>query len=174
MHLGRALTSLHPRLTAMPQPPAAPVLHCTATLARKDPRLPVYVVVPHAVVAPWELQATTVVEGTANGHALGRRTLKRWDASLQSPWFLEFTAPWCKSAGVAVGDALQLELTRADTEVPAELQALLAQAPQLAAAWKKRSDALRRAAMEHIRAGKSASTRERRAALLAQQLRDGL
>ncbi len=152
---------------------APDTLHFTATLARKDPRLPVYVVVPHTVVAPWGLQATTLVEGTANGHALGRRTLKRWDASPRSPWFLEFTTPWCKAAGVAVGDALQVELARASTAVPAELQALLAQAPGLEAAWQRLSDAVRRAAMEHIRAGKGASTRERRAALLAQRLRGG-
>ncbi len=146
-------------------------LRFTSTLARKDPRLPVYVVVPFATVAPWALQTTTLVEGTANGHALGRRTLKRWDASPQAPWFLEFTAPWCKAASVTVGDALQLVLARTSTEAPAELQTLLAQAPELAAAWQQRTDAVQRVAMEHIRAGKSAATRERRAALLAQQLR---
>ncbi len=157
----------------MPTPStiAPDTLRFTSTLARKDPRLPVYVVLPHAIVAPWGLQATTIVEGTANGHALGRRTLKRWDASPQSPWFLEFTAPWCKAAGVTVGDALEVVLTRASTEVPAELQALLAQAPTLATAWQGLSDAVQRTAMEHVRAGKSTATRERRAALLAQQLR---
>lgn len=151
-------------------PATAPdTLRCTATLARKDPRLPVYVVLPHAVVAPWGLQATTLVEGTANGHALERRTLKRWDTSPRSPWFLEFTAPWCKAAGVAVGDALQVELTRASTDVPAELQALLTQSPGRAAVWQGLSGAMQRVAMEHIRAGKSPATRERRAALLVQQ-----
>lgn len=41
-----------------------------APLQRKDPRLPVYVVVPHAKVAPWGLAGTTVVEGAVNGEAL--------------------------------------------------------------------------------------------------------
>ncbi|MES2610126.1 MAG: YdeI/OmpD-associated family protein [Pseudomonadota bacterium] len=152
---------------------APETLRFSTNLARKHPRLPVYVVLPHAVVAPWGLQATTLVEGTANGHTLGRRTLKRWDASPKSPWFLEFTAPWCKAAGVVVGDALQVELTRASTGVPAELQAVLMQSPERAAAWQELSDAVQRVAMEHVRAGKGASTRERRAALLAQRLHRG-
>ena len=48
-------------------------------LQRKDPRLPMYVVIPNRYVQSWNLSGTTVIEGTANGFPLGRRTVKAWD-----------------------------------------------------------------------------------------------
>lgn len=142
----------------------------SALLQRKDPRLPVFLVVPHAVVAPWGLRGTTVVEGDMNGHAIGRRSIKRWDASPDADWFVELAAPFCKAAGIAVGDALTVALSRASEEVPAELEALLADAPSLRDAWNRVSDAKRRATMEHIRAAKSAATRASRASTAVRAL----
>lgn len=142
----------------------------TATLQRKAPRLPVYVVVPHDTIAPWQLEATTVVEGTANGVTMGRRTIKRWDASAKAAWFIEFTAPFCQRAGISVGDRVTVVIVRAAADVPVELGAALAQAPAARAAWDELSGAKQRAVMEHVRAGQSAATRERRAALAAQRL----
>lgn len=150
--------------------PPLPPLRFSAPLQRKDPRLPVYVVVPHASVAHWQLGGTTVVEGTVNGRATGRRTIKRWDASPQSDWFVEFTAPFCQRAGIAVGDSLEIQFVVAQAGPPAELAAALGQAPAAQAAWRGLSEARRRAIGEHVRAGKSAATRERRAALAVQGL----
>ena len=61
----------------------------TAVLQRKDPNLPVYVVVPNALVANWGLDATKVVEGTVNCHPTGRRSMKRWNNARDSDWFVE-------------------------------------------------------------------------------------
>ena len=82
----------------------------TAALQRKDPRLPVYVVVPYAHVAHWKLEATTMVEGTINGQAFGRRSMKRMYTTSHSDWFVEYTAPICKALGVGVGDELKVSL----------------------------------------------------------------
>lgn len=141
-----------------------------AVLRRKDPRLPVYVVVPNALIASWRLHGTSIVEGLVNGHATGRRTIKRWDSSSEANWFVEFTAPFCKSAGISVGDELAVSLSLASEDVPPELDHLLDQRQELRTAWDLLSEAKKRAAMEHIRSAKSHSTRQRRAALVAENL----
>ncbi|MGL4576406.1 MAG: YdeI/OmpD-associated family protein [Burkholderiaceae bacterium] len=139
-------------------------INFTAKLERKDPKLPVYVVVPYADAVGLRLQATTVIEGTVNGQSIGRRSIKRWDSSVQSPWFVEFTAPFCRSSGIAVGDQLNIALWRANTELPEELEKLLQEAQSIRAAWDCLPDYSRRTHAEHIRAGKSEVTRSRRAA----------
>lgn len=151
----------------MPQPST---LHLSATLQRKDPRLPVFVVIPHGAVAGWKLTGTTIVDATVNGQALGRRSMKRWDASEAANWFIELTATLCERAGVAVGDALSLSLTLADTAPPVELEALLSQSPALRDAWGRVSESARRMGMEHVRSAKSEAARARRAAALLEPL----
>lgn len=140
-------------------------------LQRKDPRLPVYIVIPHASVAPWELAGTTVVEGSVNGHEWGRRNIKRWDASARSDWFLELTAPFCKAASIGVGDRLDVSLQLASTDMPAELASLLDQEPALRTAWEQQSAYTRRTSQEHVLQAKSAATRERRATAIVDGLR---
>jgi hypothetical protein len=138
-------------------------------LLRKDPRLPVYVVVPGKIVASWKLTGTVVVEGTANGHLFGRRNLKAWGKGT-GDWFLEFTAPYCQSAGLNVGDSLYLAFSRADESTPAEIDSLLRGSKSLSRAWSGLSDSQRRDASEHVRAARNASTRERRAAAILGKL----
>lgn len=148
----------------------SPRITFSATLERKDPRLPVYVVVPYAVIEPWLLQGTTVVEGEMNGLSVGRRTIKRWDSSDEANWFVELTAPFCKAAGIKVGDQLTVSLVIAAASTPRELEVLLQQDPQCRVAWGKLSEAARRTIMEHIRAGKSETIRVRRAESAVQDL----
>lgn len=142
----------------------------TAVLQRKDPRLPVYVVVPYEAIAPWNLHGTTVVEGSVNGYEIGRRTIKRWDSVAQSNWFIELTAQFCSLAGLSVGDKLNVSLARAATEVPAELEAALEQNSKARAVWDRLSEAKKRAIAEHVRSGKAPATRERRAIVAIQRL----
>ena len=133
--------------------------------------MPVYVVVPCAIVASWNLTGTTVVEGSVNGRDLGRRTFKRWSTSDASDWFLELTAPFCKLANINVGEQLNVSLKLADSEPPAELESLLRQTSALRAAWERLSESARRTNMEHIRSAKSATTRANRAAVVVDKLR---
>ena len=133
----------------------------TAKLLRKDPSLPVYVVVPGKAIASWKLSGTTVVEGTANGYSFGRRNIKAWGKG-SDDWFLEFTAPFCKAAGLGVGSPVRLDLQLADTSPPEELKSLLA--GKKAVAWSKLTDRQRREVSEHVRAAKTEAARLRRAA----------
>jgi hypothetical protein len=138
-------------------------------LLRKDPRVPVYVVIPGRHVQSWGLAGTTVIEGTANGFPFGRRTIKALGKGSDG-WFVEFTAPFCKTAGLNVGDVVALELQLADASTPKELESLLSKNKKLTAAWQALSERERRDIGEHIRAAKAEATRERRAALVAERL----
>jgi hypothetical protein len=111
-----------------------------------------------------------VVEGSANGVVFGRRNIKAWGKG-SADWFIEFTAPFCKAANLAVGDDIALELQVADASTPPELESLLAQNRHLGTAWATLSDSARRDAGEHIRAAKNAATRQRRAAAVIAALR---
>jgi len=141
-----------------------------AALQRKDLKLPVYVVVPYAQIAHWNIEATTMVEGNLNGQAFGRRSIKRMNAASDSDWFVEFTAPICKALGVEVGDELSVSLCLATTDTPKELEDVLSANPRLRAAWNAISDYYRRTSAEHVRAGKTEATRLRRAHAIASQL----
>lgn len=136
------------------------------TLQRKDPRPPVYVVVPGQLVRDWHLAGTTVVEGAANGRPIGRRTLKAWGKG-RADWFFELTAAWCSAAGAAVGDEVTVSLQAADVSLAPELETTLGQDPDLASAWTALSRRLQRELSEHVRAARTASGRQRRAEQVA-------
>jgi Domain of unknown function (DUF1905) len=96
---------------------ACPTITFIARLQRKQATLPVYIVIPHTLVASWGLTATAVVGGTIDGHDFGRRTIKRWDSTMESDWFVEFTAPLCKAAGILEGDHLAVSLNLVSREM---------------------------------------------------------
>ncbi len=102
-------------------------------------------------------------------HCFGRRNIKAWGKG-SDDWFVEFTAPFCKAAGLAVGDEVELVLRLADASTPPELEALLSGNRRLAAAWLSLSDSMRRDANEQVRAAKNEATRQRRAATIAAKL----
>lgn len=135
-------------------------LDLEATIARHDPGLPRYVVVPASAVRPWKLDGTTVVEGTIDDTPLGRRSLKRWDAER---WFLDLPESLCRKAGVDTGDTVALELRVASTDLPEELERLLADSPQARDRWDRLSPSRRRMLREHVLAAQRSETRRRRA-----------
>lgn len=151
---------------------ASTKVRLTTSLQRKDSSLPVFVVIPGKLVTAWKLVGTTVIEGTANGQPLGRRTIKAWGKS-SDDWFVEFTAPFCKASNIEVGDSVTLELTLADMSIPVELERALSAKKNLHAAWLKLTERERRDAGEYVRAARSQPTREQRAASIIQKLRGG-
>jgi hypothetical protein len=144
-------------------------IRLTANLQRKHPSLPVYVVIPGKVVASWHLSGTTPVEGTANGHSLGRRTIKAWGRG-SDDWFVEFTATFCNALNLGVGDSIALVLTLADMSTPPELESALSARKSLQAAWLALTERARRDAGEYVRAAKSPITRQRRATSIVDKL----
>ncbi|NNC98665.1 MAG: YdeI/OmpD-associated family protein [Gammaproteobacteria bacterium] len=140
-----------------------------AQLKRKRSTLPVFVVVPAKEMQPLGISNTSVIEGSVNGKCFGRRTIKAWGKG-RDDWFLEFTAPFCEKADLAVGDQIDLEFRLADTSTPDELEDILSKSKELAVSWEALTERGRREAGEHIRAAKSPATRERRANLVAEKL----
>jgi hypothetical protein len=136
-------------------------IQLTAVIARKDPRLPRFVVVPSSSIEAWRLSQTTVVEGTLNGHELGRRGLKKWD---EQRWFFELPQPLCERAKVDTGSRVQLVLEIASDSLPAELENLLAANPAAKRAWESLSLGSQRMLRENVAGAKQSSTRARRAA----------
>lgn len=134
----------------------------TAVIQRKAeyPKLPRFVVVPSECVKPWELPATTTVEGTINGSDLGRRSLKYWD---EARWFIELPEPVCRRAGVDTGDRVELGLRLASTELPQELNTLIEENARARIAWQALSAGSQRMLREEILALKQSAIRKRRA-----------
>ena len=148
----------------------SPRVTFVAELERKHPKLPVYIVVPNAKAQALRLHATEVVEGTVNGNLIGRRSIKKWDSEERSPWFVEFTSPFCNKAGIEVGDKLNVTLWLASTALPVELEHALQASPALQAKWNALTDYSRRTSTEHVYAGKSPTTRARRVAAIIANL----
>jgi hypothetical protein len=154
-----AVATEHTALGILPAMPDS--VHIQAIIERKDPRLPRFAVVPTTLIAHWKLQATTVVEASANGHALGRRTIKMWD---EARWFVELTEPMCRQASIDTGEQILLELRLASTALPEELAALLQENNVAQRAWESLTPGNRRMVGEMVAQAKQSATRRRRAA----------
>ena len=138
----------------------ASTIRLKARVERHQPGLPRFVVVLDSAVASWKLEDTTVVEGTAGGYDLGRRSLKRWDVGR---WFLDLPGKWCRDAGVSTGDEVELTLRVASSALPEELSTLIEGSPTAKAAWTRLTASQQRMLREHVLAAKRTETRERRA-----------
>ncbi len=132
----------------------------TATIERKHPKLPRFIVVPSEAVASWKLHQTTTVEGAVNGLRLGRRSLKKWD---DARWFIELTEPICNRAGIDTGDRVLLSLQIASDKLPEELAKLLANSSRAKKAWTSLTPSAQRMLREYIADAKQPATRQRRA-----------
>jgi hypothetical protein len=130
------------------------------TIEQKAAALPAYVVVPAAKVARWKLEATTTIEGTLDGVALGRRSLKRWD---EARWFVELTKGILAEVGKRVGDRAKLRMSVASAELPAELVRLIERDAAARARWEAHTDAQKRMLREHVFDARSSEARARRA-----------
>lgn len=130
-------------------------------VARLDPRVPRFVVVPATAIAEWRLTGTTAVEVTLNGVDLGRRSLVPWGDDLK--WSVTLTEPQCRRVGVDTGDPATLVLRRTEEARPAELEDLLATNAHARAGWERLTAAQQRMLREDVLAAKQPETRRRRA-----------
>jgi len=97
-------------------------LRFRTTLRRTDPRLGLFFYVPAGVIAPWGLTGTTTIEGTINGHPLGRRAVK--SCGRKNPdWYVELTKPITAAIAGEEGDEVEVELRLADMTMPDEMVA---------------------------------------------------
>ena len=129
-------------------------------IERKQADLPRFAVIPSALVKPWGLTGTTVIELQINSQEVARRTIKYWDADR---WFISFTASDCARLQVDSGDRVKLKIGLASSELPAELATLLKTSREANAAWARLTPGQQRQLREEIEAAKQSTTRERRA-----------
>lgn len=129
-------------------------------IEQKHAEMTPYVVVPAAKVASWKLDATTTIEGSLDGVALGRRSLKLWD---DSRWFVELPRGTLAALGKGPGAHARLSMTVASAELPAELTQLIEADATARARWQAHSTAQQRMLREHIFEARSSETRARRA-----------
>jgi Bacteriocin-protection, YdeI or OmpD-Associated len=132
----------------------------SVTIERKRPDLPRYAVIPSAVLIPWALSGTAVVEVTLNDRVVKRRTIKKWDADR---WFLSITEDDCRRLGVNTGDKIDITLELAATSLPKELAQLLTANEHALVEWERRTTSQQRMLREEIAAAKRPETRTRRA-----------
>ena len=122
--------------------------------------MPRFIVVPAASISPWNLHATTVLEGTINGVDIGRRTIKRWD---DQRWFMDLPESLCYRARVETGQRVSISLRIASETFPEEIKRLITNDPSAKAAWHRLTPSQQRMLREHVAAAKHSATRERRA-----------
>jgi Bacteriocin-protection, YdeI or OmpD-Associated/Domain of unknown function (DUF1905) len=149
-------------MTTAAAPAKVPPLDLTATVERKQPRLPRFVVIPARTVASWKITDTTTIEGTINGSDLGRRSIKKWDTDR---WFVDLPERICRRASVEVGDQVHLNLRIASEALPEELVHVLAASPKAHKAWDHLNRSARRMIREYVASAKLHNTRLRRASL---------
>ncbi len=129
-------------------------------VARKQPDLPRFAVVPARFLTEWHLSGTTVVDVLVNGAPVSRRTLKPWT---EAAWFITITQADCDALGIETGSPITLELSLADERLPSELEELLASSTAARSAWQLLTAAQQRMLREHIAGAKKPETRARRA-----------
>ena len=133
-----------------------------AEIKQKAAELPRYVEVPDALVAPWNLDATTPIELRIEGGKPVRRTLKKWGKG-RPVWFFELTKPMCKKGNIETGDMVEFSLTLADDSTAAEIEAILKTNLEAQIKWDTMTPSMRRMINENVLEGKRADTRQRRA-----------
>jgi hypothetical protein len=131
-------------------------------IERKQAEMAGFVAMQARQLASWRLTATTTVEGTLDGVAIGRRSLRRRD---RQSWFIELPGPLFEAIGRESGDRATLVIGVASTDLPAELQRLIDSVPEARARWEARTVAQKRMLREEVLAARTTATRERRARL---------
>ncbi len=142
-------------------------------LQRKDPGLPVFIRIPGAVVAPWQLSEWKSVEGSLDGHDFGRRTIKDWGKD--SPdWFVEFLKPYLEASGLKPGDAVEVELRLADMTMPPEMAERMTSDAEFARAYEALIPNHKRKAVEHYLEAKTPAGRTARLEKISRSIKTRL
>jgi hypothetical protein len=132
-----------------------------ATIERKQPQLPRYVVIPASIPNAWNLNGTITVTGTINGADLGRRGLKSWGDGKR--WFFEIPEPLCRKAGADTGDEVLLVFAPAKDAIPHEVAEMLLTSRKFAEVWDRLTPGRQRQFAEWVGSAKQQNTRTRRA-----------
>jgi hypothetical protein len=117
--------------------------------------------VPARFVKAWDLGATTTVEGTINGHPIGRRAIKDSGPKTED-WYIGLTKPLAEAIGCRKGDTVDVELRLADMTMPPEMAARMASDAEFARAYAALIPNHKRKAIEHYLEAKTPAGRTAR------------
>ncbi len=117
--------------------------------------------VPTRFIREWGLTATTTVEGTINGHPLGRRAIKDSGPKTED-WYMGLTKDIAQAIGARKGDEVEIELRLADMTLPPEMAERIASDAQFARAYEALSPNHKRKAIEHYLEAKTPAGRTAR------------
>lgn len=117
--------------------------------------------IPARFIRDWGLTATTTVEGTVNGVAIGRRAIKD-SGPKTDDWYLGLTKPLAEAIGATKGDEVEIELWLADMAMPEEMAARMKSDAQFALAYEALIPNHKRKAIEHYLEAKTPAGRTAR------------
>jgi len=117
--------------------------------------------VPARFIREWGLTATTTVEGTINGHPLGRRAIKD-SGPKTDDWYMGLTKDIADAIDCKGGDEVEIELRLADMTVPVEMAARIESDAEFARAYDALNPNHMRKAIEHYLEAKTAAGRTAR------------
>lgn len=104
--------------------------------------------VPARFIQAWGLTATTTVEGTIDGHPIGRRAIKD-SGPKTDDWYMSLTKDLAEAVGKEKGNEVDVELRLADMTLPDEMAQRMASDAAFARAYEALKPNHRRAAIEH-------------------------
>ncbi|MBO9517506.1 MAG: YdeI/OmpD-associated family protein [Porphyrobacter sp.] len=138
----------------------APIRFRTQLLCN-DPRLGLWFQIPARFIREWGLTQTTTVEGSINGHPLGRRAIKD-SGPKTDDWYMGLTKPITNAIGGREGDEVEIELWLSDMTLPPEMTARMNSDAAYARAWEALKPNHQRAAIEHYLEAKTPAGRTAR------------
>lgn len=104
--------------------------------------------IPARFIREWGLTATTTVEGSINGHPLGRRAIKDSGAKTDD-WYMGLTKDVAEAIDGKGGDEVEIELWLADMTLPKEMAARIKSDADFARAYEALIPNHKRKAIEH-------------------------
>jgi hypothetical protein len=117
--------------------------------------------IPARFIREWGLTMTTTVEGTINGHPIGRRAIKD-SGPKTDDWYMGLTKDLAEAIGAKEGDEVEIELRLADMTMPEEMAARMKSDADFARAYEALIPNHKRKAIEHYLEAKTAAGRTAR------------
>jgi hypothetical protein len=126
--------------------------------------------IPAHFIREWGLTATTTVEGTINGHPLGRRAIKD-SGPKTDDWYIGLTKDIAEAIGGKGGDEVEIALRLADMAIPGEMAARIESDAEFARAYEALIPNHQRKAIEHYLEAKTAAGRTARLEKIARSIK---
>jgi hypothetical protein len=117
--------------------------------------------IPAHFIREWGLTMTTTVEGTVNGHPLGRRAIKD-SGPKTDDWYMGLTKDIAEAIAGKGGDEVEIELRLADMTMPPEMAGRMETDTDFARAYEALIPNHKRKAIEHYLEAKTPAGRTAR------------